>query len=225
MSIARAYREGGKGKNYRDRLEESAQRFGIDPESVRGMKQPVLVRRLTATPSTGKGLAELGSNLNRPFTAELSAYEKAVSGGKRLSEDTLDWIGRGLADIGDKATLRQLMEKKPMEIFNRLESDGVLNQREIPGMVDQKRGLLTERGKDLLERTLLGSVIDDPVLLENFPAGIRNKIGVALPSLSQVKARGGEWDITGDLKKAAEAAMDAKNRGMTASQYLAQQDR
>lgn len=221
MTIKRVYKE-GRGQVYRDALQNALPGFGIDPATLSKFKEPILVRVLQNVPDDVETLRRIASGLNRSFTGGLSATERAVSTGKGLSESTIDFIGRNLADIGDEATLRELMNKKPLELVDHLVDDGVLNLRELPGLVDQKRKLLTEEGKNLIERAILGSVIDDVVLLDNLPPAVKQKISSALPSLAKIKARGGDFDFLPDLQDALEATIDSTQRNLTVDQFLTQ---
>ena len=46
MSLSRVYK-GGKGEAYRNMLKEQAKtHYGIDPEKIDGMREPVLVRQV-----------------------------------------------------------------------------------------------------------------------------------------------------------------------------------
>ena len=223
MTLNRLFRE-GRQEEYLRALRENAENFGIDSNSIEDFDSPILVRKVQDAPSDVESLRALGSDLNRGFTAELSSFEKAVSSGKRVSQETVDVISEKLDESGDNATLRQLFSKESALILNRLVKDGVISQRELPQFIDQKRNLLTEAGKDFIEKALLGSVIDDPVILSNTPANVRNKITVSLASLSKIKSRGGDWDILADLMKATEATIEATAKGMTGDQFLSQSD-
>lgn len=222
MTIKRLLGDRGLAVPYKQTLNQSLAQFGIDPNVANQFDNPVLVRQLSAAPESREELRALGSDLNRSFTAGLSAFEGAVSSGQRISQETLDFVGNQLAILGETATIRQLLTKLPDEIVKRLLNDAALTQRELPGLFDQQRGLLTEQGKDFVERALLGMVIDDPTLLSNLPASVRNKIAGALPSLTRIRSRGGEFDVTEDLKKAAETTLDATRRGLSSQQFLSQ---
>lgn len=222
MTLQRVYGRGGHENPYPARLRETASYFGIPPETLAKFKNPVLVRQIDSPPSDVAGLRRLGSELNRGFTADLSTHEKAVTSGKMISPATMDWIGRRMEELGDATTLRQFMEAEPFQIVRRFLNDGVITQRDLLGLVDQKRQLLTEKGKDFFEKAMIGRVVDDPVLLSNIPASVTQKIAGALPSLVQLNIRGGGWDLAGDLNQAVDKVIDARARGLKADQYLAQ---
>ncbi|MCH7498579.1 MAG: transglycosylase SLT domain-containing protein [Nitrospinae bacterium] len=222
MTIKRVLKDKSSAGNYLEALRKALPSFGIEPVETARFKNPVLVRELQTVPQDQAQLRILANDLNRGFTAGLSAFEGAVSAGQRISQETIDFIGNELVGIGEKATLRQLLTKRPTEIINRLLQDSALTQRELPGLFDRNRGFLTEQGKDFIERALVGTVIDDPALLSNLPASVRNKIVTALPSLTRIKSRGGPFNITRDLKAASEAAVDATNRGLNTKMFLSQ---
>jgi hypothetical protein len=120
-------------------------------------------------------------------------------------------------------TLRELLGKKDgTEILQWLIGDGVVASGDVNKFVSQKVGLLNDTGKTIIEKALLGSIIDDPDLLSAAPKGLLNKIGRLLPSLAKIKARGGQWDITPDVKDALQLATQAKGADLSIREFLKQ---
>ena len=220
MSTERHYDDEMKGAAYRTALIAKARQFGIDPDEVAKMNYPVLVREVTSPPDTILGLRALGSDMNKPLTRELSEYEQAVSAGKRISQETIDFVGSQLAEMGEGATLRDLLRDKPQALLEKLTNDGIIAATERNALVDAQTGALNETGKDFVERALLGAVIDDPVVLANAPPGILRKVERALPSLAQIKARGEPWDITDYLKEALREHIGAASKGVSIQDHL-----
>lgn len=218
MSTMRHY--GEDGETYRKELAARAGQFGIDPDKIADMKNPILVRELTNPPDSIQDLRALGSDLNRTFTRTLSEFEKAVSAGKRISQETLDFVGSQLTEMGEGASLRDLLRDKPGALLEKLTNDGIISAQERNALVDAKTGALNETGKDFVERALLGAVIDDPVVLANAPKGILRKVEGALPSLAQIKARGEPWDITDYLKEALREHIAAASKGVSIQDHL-----
>nr|WP_299241355.1 LPD38 domain-containing protein [uncultured Halomonas sp.] len=89
MAIAQAYQNDGKqARQYRDYLARRAPALGIDPEVVRGMRQPVLVRERSGNIDR----AEFARRANEPDVAAMTPHEMAISDADRLSADDLrDW--------------------------------------------------------------------------------------------------------------------------------------
>ena len=207
-------------KKYLDALTSKAGQFGLDPEQISKMKRPILVREIANAPTSIDDLRALGSDLNRVFTRKLSEYEQAVSAGKRISQETLDYVGAQLAEMGEGASLRDLLRDRPQQILEKLERDGVVSPTEKRGFVDEQTGALNENGKDFVERALLGAVVDDPVVLANAPKSILRKTERALAPLASIKARGEPWDITDYLKEALREHITAASKGASIEDHL-----
>jgi hypothetical protein len=210
----------GQFKAYREALLVKAGQFGVDPAAIAKMKKPVLVREVTKPPETIQDLRVLGSDLNRVFTRKLSEYEQAVSAGKRISQETLDFVGAQLSDMGEGATLRDFLRDRSSTILEKLESDGVIAPTERRALVDEKTGALNETGKDFVERALLGAVVDDPLVLANAPRGVLRKIERALGSLARIKSRGEPWDITDYLTETLREHITAASKGVGIDSHL-----
>jgi hypothetical protein len=74
--------KGEQGDNYRKWLSENAEDFGIDPEAIKGMKQPVLVRER----KTQVDRAEFAREANQSDLASMSPLELAKADSKRLTD-------------------------------------------------------------------------------------------------------------------------------------------
>lgn len=218
MSTMRHY--GDEGKAYREALAAKARQFGIDPAQLEGMKNPVLVREITDPPKSINELRALGSDLNRVFTRKLSEYEQAVSAGKRISQETMDYVGGQLVEGGYGTSIRDLLRDRSGPIIEKLMADGIIAQNELRALIDDKTGTLNETGKDFVERALLGAVVDDPVVLANSPKSVLRRVERALPSLAQIKARGEPWDITDYLKEALREHITAASKGEDIHDHL-----
>lgn len=198
MSTVRLYRE-GNGDVYRNALREQAGEYGLKPEDVDGMKEPVLVRQVAA-PESADAMRRLGSDLNRSMTGALGAAEKAVSVGKNIKPETLRWVSDEL-NAGD-LTLREMLSSRGSDVLKRLVEDGALTDRERPQYIDAATGGLNEAGKSFVEKALLGTVIDDPRLMESAPKSIIAKIERSLGAITSFASRPDEWNILPALREA-----------------------
>jgi hypothetical protein len=198
MSTIRLYRD-GKGETYRSALKRQAEEFGISPDAVDGMKEPILVRRID-TPGDTENLRRIGTDLNRSMTGALGAAEKAVSAGKNIRPDTLRNVS-GMLQEGDH-TLRELMAAQGPKLVQMMVSDGVITDRERPQYVDAATGGLNDAGKAFVEKALLGSVIDDPRLMEDAPKSVLNKIERSLGAITSFSGRADEWNILPVIREA-----------------------
>jgi hypothetical protein len=79
MGISSAY-EKGKAEKYKQRLVDSAERIGIDPEAIKGIKNPVLIREL----GPDANVKEMAMISNEGETAAMSELEQAGVDAERL---------------------------------------------------------------------------------------------------------------------------------------------
>jgi len=213
MTLQRAYifdSQYGKGTKFKKKLVQFADQFGLDPEKVKQFDEPVLVRIYKAEATDQKTLHKLASLFNAPLTQGMSAEAKTVSMGKNVSPETLENIGVRLTDRD--LTLRQLLDKKDgVEILRRLIRDGVLTENEFNTYYNDKYDQLNSAGKEMIEKTILGAVIDDQDLLSVAPKSMTNKIAYILSPVARIRSRGDQWDITQHLKDAFEIAVKVKS--------------
>jgi predicted GNAT family acetyltransferase len=220
MSTQRVY-SSGKGDNYRNQLKSNAQQFGIDPAVIDGMKRPVLVREIAA-PQTVEEARRIGSELNKSMTGALGVSEKAVTAGRSLKPETLQSVSAMLREGGVDSSLRDILRDRGKDIITLLQKDGVITDRERPQFVDTATGGLSEEGKSFAERALLGSVVDDPVLMDRTPKSVLNKISSSLGDISEVSGRADEYNILPLIRDALSEHADIAQRGTTIDLHLGQ---
>ena len=220
MSTQRLY-AGGRGDLYRNYLREHAAEFGLKPEDVDATSNPVLVREIPQ-PRNAEEMRRIGSDLNKSMTGALGVSERAVSAGKSIKPESLSQIGAMLDSVGEGATLRDLMRERGKDLVSMLSRDGVITDRERPQFVDTSTGGLSEEGKTFVERALLGSVVDDPVLMERAPKSILNKIDGSLADLSQLGGRTDEYNLMPLLREALNQHAEIAQRGTTVDLHLGQ---
>jgi hypothetical protein len=220
MSTQRVY-SSGKGDNYRNQLKSNAQQFGVDPAVIDGMKRPVLVREIAA-PQTVEEARRIGSELNKSMTGALGVSEKAVTAGRSLKPETLQSVSAMLREGGADSSLRDILRDRGKDIITLLQKDGVITDRERPQFVDTATGGLSEEGKSFAERALLGSVVDDPVLMDRTPKSVLNKISSSLGDISEVSGRADEYNILPLIREALSEHADIAQRGTTIDLHLGQ---
>ena len=220
MSTARLYKA-GSGNKYKSALLAQAETFGLDKEAIRSMKEPVLVREVAA-PKTQDEMRALGSALNKSMTGALGVSERAVSAGKAISRDTLSSISGMLDGIGKDASLRDLMRERGKDVLAALVKDGAITERERPQFVDTATGGLSEEGKTFVERALLGSVVDDPRLMDSTPKSVLNKLDGSLAAFSSLAPRTDAYNILPLLREALREHGEIAQRGTNVEDYLNQ---
>ena len=97
MSIRYAYDAfPDRAQGYRDAVASRAAEFGLDPEQVRGMRRPVLVRQLSQ--NYDKGTRQSLVSALDTFTDSKTARTAGKSRGDRLGGRTLDALAAGMRD-------------------------------------------------------------------------------------------------------------------------------
>jgi len=223
MTLKRVYaRSAPAARAYLKALREKAESFGLDPRAIDDFQMPVLVRRVEDD-LTVEQMRRLASECNQVFTQAMDPIADAISRAKRVSTDTLEHVGERLTRTA--STVREMLGSPPAarDIINRLQKDGAVTARELERFIDPRTDLLSEEGKLLIERILLGSVIDDPDLMRTVPRSITQKLERSLAELARIRARP-EWDISKDLRDALTAYADWDRTRQTLNDYLSQMD-
>jgi hypothetical protein len=218
MSTQRLYAKGGQA--YRDYLRKNASQFGIKPEDIDSLQKPILVREV-ATPPDTEAARRIGSDLNKSMTGALGVAEKAVSAGRSISRESMSQVSAWLKE-SPEGSLRDILRDHGKEVIRLLENDKIIGERERPAIVDTSTGGLSEEGKTFVERALLGSVVDDPVLMDKAPKSILNKIGGSLGDISEFSGRSDEYNILPLIREALLDHAQIAGRNMTADLYLRQ---
>ena len=219
MATQRLYRRGG-GDAYRNAISQQASQFGIDPETVKDYKAPVLVREVP-NPATIEEARKLGSDLNKSMTGSLGVAEKAVSAGKSITPETLQRIAGMIDELGGDASIRDVLRDKGRDIIPMLEKDGLITARERPAFVTATGGL-SDEGKTFVERALRRLIVDDPDLMERTPKSILNKLDGSLADIVGVAQRTDEYNILPLLRAALAEHADIAARGSDVETHLAQ---
>jgi hypothetical protein len=219
MSTQRLYKTGGQA--YRNYLKQNASQFGINPQNVDSFKQPILVREV-ATPVDTEAARRIGSDLNKSMTGALGVAEKAVSAGRSISKETLGKVSNWLKESSEGNSIRDVLRDHGREVLRLLENDKIISDRERPALVDTATGGLSEEGKTFVERALLGSVIDDPVLMDKAPKSILNKVGGSLADISEFSGRPDEYNILPLIREALLDHAQIAGRNTTTDLYLRQ---
>lgn len=206
-----------KAAEYRQFLQDNAQRFGLDPLAVSGMQNPVLVR----VRETPVDRVEFARQANASTVAQMSPSEQARADAGRL--DTLDDLQP--TDDGDFMSSRDFIRRFV----------GRLPGTERAGMMDAN-GQLSQAGYTRVRNAILAKAYgDSPVLtrmVESLDDNLRN-VGKALmraaPDVAKMRADitdGAlfEADITPDLLAGVETLSRLKDEGRSISEALSQGD-
>ncbi|MBQ9536158.1 MAG: hypothetical protein IJU79_00035 [Desulfovibrionaceae bacterium] len=186
-----------KSKAYREALMQRAERFGIDPEQIKGMQNPILVR-VNSREMSLKDMAQASRRYNAVTTQALQVEAEGVSKAKLVTSETLSYLNEQLS-AGQFNTLRDFLNDNSSKDFvQRLIRDGVIEQTQVSKLVDDA-GFLKPEGKDAVENTLRGIIIPSYDLIKATPTNLMNKIDRAIPYIAQLKATSEGWDVSGPI--------------------------
>lgn len=216
IALQRVYRANGqKAQDYKSWLRSNAGSFGLTPEQVDGMRQPMLVR-VRATPVDR---AEFARQANASTVAAMSPLEQARADSARI--DSMDDLRPD--EQGEFSTSRDFIRRFV----------GRLPATEQAGMIDAG-GQLSASGYARVRNAVLAKAYgDSPVLarmVESMDDNLRNvsrAMMIAAPRVAQVRSmveagRLHAADITPDLVAAVSELERIKQRGGSVQDALAQ---
>lgn len=190
-------------KAYTDKLTEEVDTYGIDAEKLAGMKQPILVKvDANFTEYSTKELAKY----NAPTMKAEASIDRAVKIGRTLAhKDNERFMVNIMNEVAKHEKFSDLYASREGQkaIKDNLLKSGVIQEREISRFFDEQ-GNLTKDGKDLLETSLIGTIISENALRAGEIEGVkgfRNKILTALPALAKNKALG-EYSLSESISDA-----------------------
>ncbi len=211
MSMQLAYASfPDRAAQYKEQLAAKAHKFGFTRRQVESMQKPTLVRVISQPIKTTEELAQASRRFNEVTTQSLKSAAEGVSKSKLISKNSLAILGNDLPEFD---SLREFLSSpQSRELLESLLADGVIEQVQL-SRVTNEDGLLNSEGKELVENTLRGLIVQDYDVIRKTPASVLDKIDRAIPSLAQLKAKGGEWDISGLVTRSLKQIQKAVNGG------------
>jgi hypothetical protein len=214
MGMQRAYamypESAAKMKAY---MAQHAKAFGLSPAQVEGMKQPILVRRMSAGKEPTK-LRALGRRMNEALTQGLDPRSAEVALGKNyVTADVLDSLTHNME--GDESLGDFLRSSRAKPFLGVIERAGIIDQFNRAEFVDQKTQQLNEDGRLRVERVLAARLIPDASLLSQMGQALRQNIAKAAPYLIRAESSG--WDLRKPMMAAVQADVDMRLRNMSPS--------
>lgn len=195
-------------KAYTEALKEQAELYGLKPEDVDGVKNPMLVfEPKEDLPYDTKTL----SRFNKAEKKEKSPVERAVE----VSKTITDFARRQLGEIYSKAEKPSDVTSDPKsikEVVKLLQAENIIQPNELPRYFDVDRMVATKEGVSFMESLMMGSALDEKAirLLDNENMGnVRQKILKAIVPLTQNAALG-ENALTRDIEGAIDLVNKAK---------------
>lgn len=211
MTLGRVYTHNpDKAEEYRQYLAEQAQYYGISPDVVRGMRNPVLVRLAAGINDPQQAITDL----NKTGTAPLTAAERAITDSRRVSRRALEYLGNRIQEQGEGATLiNTLSGPHGVEIVNKLIEDGVLAAQERSQYIDSNRNIVTPEAKQRIARLMVGQFFENSSEYEDTPPELLQKLEKIVAPLSRVQDFP-EWDLTPHVREAISILTEARAHGV-----------
>lgn len=207
---------------YRAQLEARAEEFGLDPEQLRGMKNPVLVREVQMEgPQTRDQLRDLGEAFNVDPQKAKGALAEAATRAAKLRRGSRS-LGHLEETLEGEETVRNYLRgpggRKFMEL---LIEDGVISPQEASRFRDPSTGVPTQEGFNLVENALRVAAIGDPDVVARAPKSVLNQIEHATPAIIRASSVEG-YPVDGALRGALDILSEARSKGIKLRDLLDQ---
>jgi len=218
MGVSTSY-EIGKSGDYRSRMNEALEKFGIDSSAIEGMKKPMLVRVLREDVDVKK--AAIASN--EGGSARMSSLEQAGVDSERLG----DFRGFDIPDSGDlntagnRGAIRQWVGQFPVNQQAALiTSEGYLSKE---GLMRLRNAILYRAyGDSPILKTLIESTDEASTNLST--ALIRSAGAIAEARAAIKRGELFDLDLSKDLQAAVAMLQDLRAKGMNYDDFQAQGD-
>ena len=205
---------------YGDWVRNNAERFGLDPEAVRGVERPVLVR-VRRSPVDR---VQFAKEANERDTATMSASEQAVSDASRISGELMDLFAPSedgdLTAAGNREFVRGFLRAatSDAERGEYMTSDGSLSQA---GITRMRNAVFARAYGDSAVLETMAESTDSNIrnvtngMLQAAPSMVRLRAGVESGDLHPV-------DLGPDIAAAAAKLSSLKEQGQSVADYRAQ---
>lgn len=215
MAMDRHFRMGDKA-GYKQWLIKNAKRFGLNPEVIATMKNPVLVRNLL-TPMTTEEKVDMAGRSNDRGNLAMTPTETAVNDAKRITDDVLADIVDG--DMTKAANLPFI--RKMVQAFGGNEAAGLMDTsgNANQALRDRLRNAIVAKAygnKRLTKAVAEGSTEDRKVL--------SSALVEMAASFTKLQKTGRYSGISNEISDAMTMLNDADSRNLTIDEYLRQGD-
>jgi hypothetical protein len=139
---------------YTQYLTDNAERFGIDAEAVRGMRQPVLVNMLDVDDAEAIRLGQMTAQDTESGGVERIRPKNLA---QKLGDGMRQFANMLLSSADDEATFGQLVDLNGAEVMKWLNQTGAISSTQYQSAFDRK-GNLTPEAKNDLQKVLYQSV-------------------------------------------------------------------
>jgi arsenate reductase-like glutaredoxin family protein len=195
----------GRGDTIRDHLMKNAEKFGVDPATIEGMNNPVLVRQMSDVHSqdmSPEDLNKLASQMNQSEAMAMTSEESATDLAKHLDKsEVLDKLAEDF-DIDDHKTLNKFQESSDGQEFLTKFAEALGNK--APAYLEHN-GRLSDTGRRAVNRAIGAHLVGDKEVFGRLEEKPKNKLSaIAFPSML-ISKHPSAHDLGKDLKTAANA--------------------
>lgn len=224
MSMVRSFsNDAGAHQDYKATLVKKASQFGIDPEDVRGLKNPVLVRVLPDVElKSDQASASLVREMNAPQTMEKDPTAAAISAGRSLTPEQHEAIG-GILEKHNSLSEAFQDPATSKKLIRSLEQANIITNENRPRLVEEtKKGPgLTDAGKDFVSDMMVSKVLPDVDLAKATPRVVKEKIAKAALPLAQADRFDG-WSLEHPVREAIEDINAQRASGLNDEEWKSQ---
>ena len=223
IAVKRAYeRNMESAKKYKDWLIQNAERFGLDPEQIRSMEKPVLVRIRRSDVDRVRFVQEA----NEQSVAAMSATEQAIADANNLTTEIMDMLR-----VDETGNINNIHNQDFINNF----MQRVVGPAEMGRYID-RNGRLSQEGLNRIRNAVFAKAYGDVLAIEklvestdNNVKNIINAMLMAAPRIAKIKEgiESGRYyniDITPDLVAAMNKLSDLRDEGMSVDMYLRQME-
>lgn len=221
MAIRTAY-ENGKAGHYKEHLIDEAESFGIDSKTIKGMKNPILIRERVDKMSDEEK-AKFAKESNKATVSQMTAVEQAIEDSNYLGQlSNLKVTDSGRITHKNnsqfvKDFFSQVMDNDPREVGKLLNRDGQLNDEGERRLTNAVFTRVYGSHSDVMNKLIM----KDTDKTKKITAGML----AAAPRMAQFKQTMQEndrhdLDISGNFIDALTAMEDLKKSGISLEEKL-----
>lgn len=215
MSLKLASAAGNMGE-YRRVLAERARQFGIDPESIKGMREPVLVRVVDMDPRS-EAAAVFGRQGNITTTQAVSPTKRAGRYVRLIDDEILDAI-----NAAPDSTISEILNNPQASRSFREALARSLPPSEVPEFFNADRSF-TVAGQELAQNILLMKAIPQEVV-ERMSPELRRTVSQSVPQLVQMVRTEGLREASDAFEKALDVLIGPMRGGAVSPEVLMGQE-
>lgn len=223
-AIREAYRTGRAGA-YRERLEADAARYGMTPEQVAAMREPMLVRS-RVTEMTPEEQRQFTRDANASSALRMGAAEQATSDAAALTPEILaDFLPSEEGDVL-AASNRRFLRRFFDEVVPETDRGELIDADGNPNLRAVQRIKAAIMGKAYGQDRLLARALE---AADDNTRTVSNGLLSAAPRVAKVRAaiEAGDLhpvDFLAPIKEAVDHLYSAKDMKLSVPDYLAQRD-